>query len=97
MEIRLPARLSMDGPAAPANPLRESLWLTQIVVAAIHKLNRSESLERGRELRLRTRAAAKRFAVDVVDRATGEILDEIPPEAVVRMMAELEKSREGDR
>jgi uncharacterized FlaG/YvyC family protein len=32
--------------------------------------------------------------VDVVDRETGEVLDELPPEEVLRMMAELEKDRE---
>jgi uncharacterized FlaG/YvyC family protein len=87
----------MNAPPAAANPLQDSLWLTQEVVAAIHKLNRSESLEQGRELRLRRKAAGQRPAVHVVDRATGEILDELPPEAVLRMMAELEKSCEGDR
>ena len=81
---------------ASAPLLQESLWLTQAVVAAIHRLNRSESLERGRELRLRRRAAGQKPAVDVVDQASGEILDELPPEAVLRMMDELEKSREGD-
>jgi uncharacterized FlaG/YvyC family protein len=86
----------MDAPATAANPLQESAWLALQVVAAIHRLNRSESLERGRELRLRKRAAGQRPTVDVVDRATGEILDELPPEAVVRMMVELEKGREGD-
>jgi uncharacterized FlaG/YvyC family protein len=31
-----------------------------------------------------------------VDRETGEILDELPPEQVLRMMAELEKHPEGE-
>jgi uncharacterized FlaG/YvyC family protein len=31
-----------------------------------------------------------------VDLETGEILDELPPEAVMRMMAELETNREGE-
>ena len=86
----------MAAPDASVPPLQESLWLTQEVVAAIHRLNRSESLERGRELRLRRRAAGQKPAVDVVDQASGEILDELPPEAVLRMMDELEKRREGD-
>jgi uncharacterized FlaG/YvyC family protein len=29
-----------------------------------------------------------------VDRETGEVIDELPPDAVLRMMAELEKERE---
>lgn len=34
--------------------------------------------------------------VDLVDLESGEILDELPPEEVLRMMAELEKKREGE-
>src|ERR1019366_5548708 len=30
----------------------------------------------------------------LVDRETGEVIDELPPDAVLRMMAELEKERE---
>jgi uncharacterized FlaG/YvyC family protein len=78
-----------------ANSAQETLWLTQAVVAAIHKLNRPE-LERGREFKMRKRAAGQRPIVDVLDRETGDILDELPPEAVLRMAAELEKDREGD-
>jgi len=32
--------------------------------------------------------------VDLVDLETGEILDELPPEQVLRMMEELEKERD---
>jgi uncharacterized FlaG/YvyC family protein len=85
----------MGASVTAANPAQESLWLMQQVVAAIHKLNRPEALERGREFKLRKRAAAQRPTVDVVDRETGELLDELPPEAVLRMVAELEKDREG--
>jgi uncharacterized FlaG/YvyC family protein len=66
------------------------------VVAAVRKLNRSEFAERGREMKVRRNAAGRRLLVDVVDRETGEILDELPPEEVLRMMDELEKVREGE-
>lgn len=96
MEIGPLARASMGAPATAANPAQEPLWLVREVVAAIHKLNRPELLERGRELKLRRRAAGQRPIVDVLDRETGEILDELPPEAVLRMMAELEEDRGED-
>jgi uncharacterized FlaG/YvyC family protein len=75
---------------------QETVWLTRQVVAAIHRLNRPELLDRGRELKLRKRASGQRPMVDVVDPETGEVLDQLPPEAVLRMMDELEKDREGD-
>ena len=86
----------MGAPAISADPSQESLWLTQQVVVAIHRLNRPELFEQGREFKLRRRPAGQRLSVDVVDRETGEVIDELPPEAVLRMMAELEKDREGD-
>src|ERR1035438_10510600 len=90
------ARASMSAAVRAADPAQESLWLTRQVVAAIHRLNRPELLDRGRELKLRRRAAGQSPIVDLVDRETGEILDELPPEAVMRMMAAMEKDREGD-
>jgi len=86
-------RVSVSAPVA-ADAAQESLGLMRELVAAIRWLNRPELLEQGREFKLRRRAAGKRPIVDVVDRETGEVLDELPPEEVVRMMAELEKERE---
>ena len=65
------------------------------LVAAIRELNGIGLLGRGRELKLR-RGVGRRPVVDVLDQETGEALDEIPPEEVLRMMAELEKEREED-
>jgi len=86
-------RVSVSAPVA-ADAAQESLGLMRELVAAICWLNRPELLEQGRELILRRRAAGRRPIVDVVDRETGEVLDELPPEEVLRMMAELEKDRE---
>jgi uncharacterized FlaG/YvyC family protein len=86
----------MGNPVA-ADAAQESLALMRQLVSAIRGLNRPEFLERGRELKLRRGGSGKRPLVDVVDRETGEVLDELPPEAVLRMMAELEKEREGER
>jgi hypothetical protein len=74
---------------------QESLALVRQLVAAVRFLNQAEFLERGRELKL-GKAPGKRRTVEVVDRETGEVLDELPPEAVLQMMAELEKEREGE-
>jgi hypothetical protein len=93
MEIGPLTRVSMSVPVA-ADLAQESLALMGELVVAIRLLNRSEFLERGRELKLRRRASGGRPIVDLVDRETGEVIDELPPDAVLRMMAELEKERE---
>ena len=54
------------------------------------------ALERERRLRLRRAATEKRHNADPAVPEASEILDELPPDAVLRMMAELERIREGD-
>jgi hypothetical protein len=95
MEIGQINRVSMSAPTA-ADAAQESLGPMRELVIAIRTLNRPEFLERGREWKLRKRASGKPALVDLVDRETGEILDELPPEQVLRMMAELEKHPEGE-
>ncbi len=90
------ARVSMNAPVAAGDPALESLTLMRELVAAVGALNRTELLDRGREFRLRRNARGRSPMVDLVDLESGEILDELPPEEVLRMMAELEKKREGE-
>ena len=94
MEIGPLQRVSLSVPVA-ADAAQESLAFTRQLVVAIHGLNRSEFMERGSELKLK-RQPGKRPTVELVDRETGEVLDELSPEAVLRMMADLETEPEGD-
>lgn len=90
------ARVSMTAPGAAGDPALESLTLMRELVAAVGALNRTELLDRGRELRMRRNPRGTKPTVDLVDLESGEILDELPPEEVLRMMAALEKEREGE-
>lgn len=72
---------------------QESLEATRQLVTAVRGLNQQEFLARGRELHLRRGAGKRPSMVDLVDLETGEVLDELPPEQVLRMMSELEKER----
>jgi uncharacterized FlaG/YvyC family protein len=87
----------MNAPVAGGDPTLESFTLMRELVAAVCALNRPELLDQGRELKMRRNARGRMPMVDLVDRESGEILDELPPEEVLRMMAELEKEREGER
>jgi len=93
MEIGPLSRASMTVPVA-ADASQENPALMSQLVVAIRGLNRPEFLEQGREYRLRRHAAGRRLVVDLVDLETGDVLDEFPPDEVLRMMAELEKERE---
>jgi len=83
------SRISMSAAGAP-----ESTELMRELVIALRELNRQEFQERGRELKLRRGVGKRPAMVDLVDLETGEILDELPPEQVLRMMEELEKERD---
>lgn len=88
---RMPAPVPVASDAVP-----ESLSVMRELVVAIRGLNQSEFLPQGRELKLRRGAAGKRPGVDLVDAETGEILDEVAPETILRMMAERDKEHEGE-
>jgi uncharacterized FlaG/YvyC family protein len=91
MEIGPLNRISAGTPAVGEGTQEN---LAQLV-SAIRTLNGMEFLGRGRELKLR-RGAGRRPMVELLDLETGEVLDELPPEQVLRMMTELEKEREED-
>ena len=96
MEIGPLSRVSISAPVAP-DAMQESLGLTQQLVAAIRGLNRAEMLEQGREFKLHRRAAGKRPMVDLVDRETGEVLDELLPEDILRMVRELGQEQDEEQ
>lgn len=92
MELGQQGRISKGAPAGDA--AQDSLAAVCELVSAIGGLNRQEFLQWGRELRLRRRVGKRPAMVDLVDMETGEVLDELPAEDVLRMMNELEKERE---
>ena len=92
MELGPVNRVSFTVPVA-VEPAHESLGLARQLIAAIGCLNETEFPSRGQELKLR-RAPGKRPTVDVINRETGEVIDELSPEDVLRIMAESERERE---
>ena len=79
------------GATGPANT-QASMEAVGQLVAAIHRLNRTEFLERGRELHLRRRGAGRPPMADLVDLETGEVLEELEPDDVLRMASEFERT-----
>jgi len=84
------------GVQVAVDPAHESLGLTRELVTAVGWLNQTEFPSRGQELKLR-RLPGKRPMVAVVDRETGETIDELSPEEVLRIMAASAKEQEGEQ
>jgi hypothetical protein len=96
MEIGPLSRLSM-GAAVSAHGAAQYLEQTLELVFAIGGLNRHEFRQQGRVLTLRLGLGKRPAMVDLVDLETGEVLDELPPEQVLRMMFELEKESDEEK
>ena len=78
-------------PVDPALKSREYADAYQAVVAAVRALNKSELLGSDRELQFSRDRQTQKMVVRIVDSRSGDVLDQIPPEQVLRLMANFGK------
>lgn len=71
-------------------PSREDATTVRQIVSAVRGLNKSELMGQNRTLAFVRDPDTHTPVIQVVDRETGDVIDQIPAEAVLRMMAELE-------
>lgn len=89
MEIPPLNSVSLGSPigtvTAPSNgdaPVRQ-------VVAAIHDLNKSGLMGEGRQLSFTRDPDTHKPVIQIIDESTGEVLDQLPPESVIRLAEQL--------
>ena len=87
MEIHSLYGASQTMPIDPASRSREDADAQQAVVAAVRALNKSELLGSGRELQFARDSQTQKMVIRIVDSRSGYVLDQIPPEQVLRIMA----------
>jgi len=63
------------------------------VVTAVRALNKSELFGNDRELQFTRDTSTRTVVIQVVNRATGDVIEQIPPEQILQMMADLTKKR----
>jgi uncharacterized FlaG/YvyC family protein len=78
-------------PIDPAPKSREDADAYQAVVAAVRALNRSELLGSDRELQFARDSQTQKMVIQIVDSQSGDVLDQIPSEQVLRSMANFGK------
>ena len=78
-------------PIDPAPKSREDADANQAVVAAVRALNRSELLGSDRELQFARDSQTQKMVIQIVESQSGDVLDQIPPEQVLRIMANFGK------
>jgi uncharacterized FlaG/YvyC family protein len=79
-------------PVDPALKSREYADAYQAVVAAVRALNKSELLGSDRELQFARDTQTQKMVIQIVDSQSGDVLNQIPPEQVLRMMADFGKT-----
>lgn len=83
--------LSGISPTVPFDPTPKSQQeaATRQIVSAVQALNKSELFGENRQLQFSRDDATHRLIIKIVNGKTGETIDQIPPETVLRMRAEL--------
>ena len=84
-------RVDMSAPVNSTVASQDWLPNDRQVVAAIQELNKSEWLGQDRELMYKRDQKTGRLVIQIRDRQTGDIVDQIPPEAIVRLVTELQR------
>ena len=88
MEINPLSGISLTVPFDPTPKSQQEAAPRQIV-SAVQALNKSELFGENRELQFTRDDATHRVIIRIVNRRTGETIDQIPPEKVLQMLADL--------
>lgn len=75
----------VDAQNSPEGPGAQQAAKNREVVKAIHALNAKEAFGPGSELRFSLDRSTGRPLIQIVDRTTNEVLNQIPPEEVLRL------------
>jgi uncharacterized FlaG/YvyC family protein len=78
--------------AAPVTPT-ETLAEHREVIQAVKAVNGAELMGQDNELMFQLDRQAQRLVIRVVNRKTGDVISQVPPEYVLQMAAEARRSR----
>ena len=77
----------IDPQNSPEGPAPEQAAKNREIAAAVRAINEHQTFGPGSELRFSIDRETGRGLIRIVDRVTNEVLNQIPPEEVVRMSA----------
>jgi len=65
---------------------------TTQIIHAVRQLNKAEFMGDSHELKFMRDEETQRPVVKIVNRETGEVIDEVPPQNILHMLADLDKN-----
>lgn len=93
MDVNSLSRIAQGVPAAAASISADNASQNRQVVQAVKALNKSEMFGGDNGLEFQRDPESKRLVVKVVNRTTGDVISQIPPEYVLRLAEELKQKR----
>jgi len=85
MEIRPIDSAGAIATATNSNLQAENEFPLRQVVTAVREINKSELLGQGRQLNFTRDPDTHKPVIQIVDQNSGEVIDQLPPESVVRL------------
>lgn len=94
MEIGPANRVDMSAPVTSQATSQDWLLNDRQAVAAVHWLNQAEWLGQERELTYKRDPKTGKMVIQILERQTGDVVDQIPPESILRLVSELQSELE---
>lgn len=88
MEIQPLSGINLTVPVDPTPKLQQDA-ATRRIVSAVQALNKSELFGENRQLQFARDRDTHRVIIKITNPKTGEVIDQIPAEAVLRMLADM--------
>jgi uncharacterized FlaG/YvyC family protein len=82
--------------AAPLNSVpasREDPAVTRQIITAVRALNEAELMGPNRQLTYTRDTKTQQPVIQVIERTSGDVVDQLPPEAILRLRQQLEERR----
>lgn len=89
MDIAPVNRVNLAAPVNLAPTSQEDPAVTRQLVTAIRALNESELMGPNRQFTYTRDPKTQQPVINIVERETGDVVDQLPPEAILRLRQEL--------
>ena len=96
MDVSALSRVDTAPASAPVQAPADQPLDRREIVHAVQAANRAELLGEGRELAFRMDRETQRPVIEIVDRKTREVIQQVPPEYVLRATEGLQPGRENN-
>ena len=91
MDVNALSRVTQGLPASATPVAVDSAAQNRQVVQAVKALNKSEMFGSDTDLEFQRDPESKRWVVKVINRTTGDVVSQIPPEYVLRLAENLKQ------